>query len=45
MQIPKLVITMVVKIPIWILRSYDFMIPLTQNDLDLSKILAIVQNR
>ena len=36
---------MVVKIPIWILRSYDFTILLAKNDLDLSGIFAIVQNR
>ena len=36
---------MIVKILIWILRSYDFTIPLTQNDLDLLRILAIVQDR
>ena len=34
--------TMVVKIPIWILQSYDFTISPTQNDPDLSKIFAIV---
>jgi len=36
---------MVVKILIWILRSYDFTIPLTQNDLDLLRILVVVQDR
>ena len=36
---------MVVKIPIWILRSYDFTISLTQNDLNLSRIFAVVQDR
>ena len=35
----------VVKIMIWILQSYDFMIPPAQNDLDLSRIFAIVQDR
>ena len=35
----------VVKIMIWILRSYDFMIPPAQNDSDLSRIFAIVQDR
>ena len=39
------IITMVVKIPIWILRSYDFTISPTQNDLNLSRIFAVVQNR
>ena len=33
--------SMVVKIPIWILRSYDFTISPTQNDLNLSRIFAI----
>ena len=37
--------TMVVKIPIWILRSYDFTISPTQNDLNLSRIFAVVQGR
>ena len=37
--------SMVVKIPIWILRSYDFTISLTQNDLNLSRIFAVVQDR
>ena len=36
---------MVVKIPIWILRSYDFTISPTQNDLNLSRIFAVVQDR
>ena len=36
---------MVVKIPIQILQSYDFTILPAQNDLDLSRILAIVQDR
>ena len=35
----------VVKIMIWILRSYDFMIPPAQNYSDLSRIFAIVQDR
>ena len=39
------VLTMVVKIPIWILRSYDFTISPTQNDLNLSRIFAVVQDR
>ena len=36
---------MVVKIPIWVLQFYDFMIPPVQNDSDLSRIFAIVQDR
>ena len=38
-------VIMVVKIPIWILRSYDFTISPTQNDLNLSRIFAVVQDR
>ena len=38
-------LSMIVKIPIWILRSYDFTISPTQNDLNLSRIFAIVQDR
>ena len=40
-----MLLAMVVKIPIWILRSYDFTISPTQNDLNLSRIFAVVQGR
>ena len=40
-----IIIIMVVKIPIWILRSYNFTISSTQNDPDLSKNFAIVQDQ
>ena len=40
-----MIMGMVVKIPIWILRSYDFTISPTQNDLNLSRIFAVVQDR
>ena len=35
---------MIVKISIWILQSYDFTILPAQNNPDLSRIFAIVQN-
>ena len=35
---------MVVKISIWIIQFYDFTIPSIQNDPDLSRIFAIVQD-
>jgi len=38
-------IEMVVKISIWILRSYDFTIPPAQNDPNLSRIFVIIQDQ
>ena len=40
-----IIIIMVVKIPIWILRPYNFTISSTQNDPDLSKKFAIIQDQ
>ena len=44
-DIIKSLTVMVVKIPIWILWFYDFTISLAQNNSNLSRIFAIVQNR
>ena len=41
----ELIRYMVVKISIWIIQFYDFTIPHTQNDPDLSRIFAIIQDR
>ena len=41
-SLPYSLASMVVKISIWIIRSNNFMIPPAQNDLNLSRILAIV---
>ena len=37
--------SMIVKISIWILQSYDFTISSAQNNSNLSRIFAIVQDR
>ena len=41
----ELIRDMVVKISIWIIQFYDFTISPTQNDPDLLRIFAIIQDR